>query len=122
MTRKNLFIIGLILLLVGITSCWYRSETYLNSIFSLTVGVYACNSSAHVIDEYNLLGNNRTTVVADTLTEAGSKLFNTTRQVANRAIGESFQIQIKERPVVPVFLQNYLSSKSLINGPVYKSR
>lgn len=27
---------------------------------------------------------------------------------------------MKERPVVPVFLQNYLFSRSLVNGSVYK--
>lgn len=97
-------------------------EKFNSSTISPTVGMYAGNSSAHVVDEHNLLGNNCTTVVVDALTEAGSKLFNTTRQITNRVIGESFQIQIKERPVVPAFLQNYLFSKSLINGPVYKSR
>lgn len=114
MTRKNLFIIERILLPVGITFCWYRLESCFNFIFIPTAGKYAGNSSAHVADEYNLLGNNCTTVVAGALTEAGSKLFNTRRQVTNRAIGESFQIRIKERST-PAFLQNYLFSKSLIN-------
>jgi RHS repeat-associated protein len=78
-------------------------------------GKYYNNPSAHVVDEYNLLNNNCTTVVSDALNEGGSKvLYRTTAGYPS-----------KTRPVtytVPVSLESYLFSRSIYRNDVYKNR
>ena len=69
------------------------------------------------------MNNNCTTVVVDALTEAGTTLFNTTRQIINRTTGDVFQVKVRERPVVPVFLRNYLNTSSITtNRLIYKTK
>ena len=84
-------------------------------------GKYKNSSSAHVIDEYNLLNNNCTTVTVDGLNLAGTKIFTTTQQITNQTSGETYSIRIVNRPSAPVILRNYLNNKSSTGSyPVYK--
>ena len=84
-------------------------------------GKYKNSSSAHVIDEYNLLNNNCTTVTVDGLNLARTKIFTTTQQIKNRTIGETYSIRTVNRPIAPVILRNYLNNKSSTGSyPVYK--
>ena len=99
------------------------NEKFNSSDITPSRGDYKGNPSARVVDEYKLLSNNCTTVVVDALTSAGTSLFNVTQQVTNRSVGESFQVQTRERPVLPAFFQNYLNSRSLVNDPsIYKTK
>ncbi len=86
-------------------------------------GKYSNNPSARIIDEYDILGNNCTTIVSEALNSAGSRVFTNNKNVVNRSTGESFNINTKEKIVVPLVMQNYLNSKSTYkNNPVYKSK
>ena len=83
---------------------------------------YYNNSSAHVIDQYELTKNNCTTVVSDALNTAGSKSLQSIVIQQASSFGTWTSYTATNRFILPLSLQNYLSSKSTSGKTVYQSK
>ena len=72
--------------------------------------IYYNDARARVIDRYNILTNNCTTIVCDMLNELESNCLYSSRLLTN-PYGQTIIIPYKERFVMPARLSNFLQKK-----------
>ena len=75
-------------------------------------GDFYGNHSAHIIDKYDLLGNNCTTFVCDVLNTLGSKALAYEQIIPTSNFGTFTSFTTRNRIIIPASMQHYLNIQS----------
>ena len=83
-------------------------------------GDFYGNHSAHIIDKYDLLGNNCTTFVCDVLNTLGSKALAYEQIIPTSNFGTFTSFTTRNRIIIPASMQHYLNVQSRHKNSVVK--
>ncbi len=94
-----------------------------NKIPDNSKGEYYKDSDARVIDDYNLINNNCTTISTEGAKAGGTKAFNYSVDIPFNPVGPSggYNLITEQSPFTPLGIKNYLENKSKENDSTVKN-